>query len=269
MTVKKILKSKKIQEEKKKKDKLKIWLVTVDMGYGHQRASYPLRHLAYKGIINANSYPGIPPADRKIWLKQRKFYEAVSRFTNVPVIGRAVFEIFDKVQEIPKFYPQRDLSRPSLQLLSAIHLMKHKDWGKQLIDKLAKDKRQLPLVTPFFAVAIMAEVHNYPGEIYCVICDTDISRAWVSATPEDSRIKYFAPNSRVVKRLQEYGVAEDQIFLTGFPLPDENLGCPSFKTVRDDLKHRLLNLDPEEKYISKYKDTLLKRLKISGTKKSP
>jgi hypothetical protein len=264
MKVNKTSSSKKCRTEKKKRDKLKIWLVTVDMGYGHQRASYPLRHLAYKGLINANNYEGIPAADRKIWLQQRKFYEAVSRFTNVPVIGRPVFEIFDKLQEIPKFYPKRDLSRPSLQLLSLIHLMKHGDWGKHLIHKLAADKKKLPLVTPFSATAIMAEVHNYPGDIYCIICDTDISRAWVSATPKNSRIKYFVPNLRVVKRLKEYGVAEDQIFLTGFPLPDENLGCPSFKTIRDDLKHRLLNLDPEEKYISKYKETLLKNLKIKN-----
>jgi len=41
----------------------KAWVVAVNMGYGHQRAAYPLKSLAYKGkIICANDYEGIPIA---------------------------------------------------------------------------------------------------------------------------------------------------------------------------------------------------------------
>ena len=242
--------------------KIKVWLVTVDMGYGHQRASYPLKHLAYQGVINANTYKGIIKQDKEAWLNQRKAYEAISRFKRVPVIGDMVFGLMDWLQEIPKFYPKRDLSKPTIQLLSATYFMKYKHWGKHLIDKLAQ--KPLPFVTSFFATAIMAEIHGYPGEIYCVICDADISRAWVSVSPRKSRIKYFAPNLRVVERLQLYGVPKSNIFFTGFPLPNENLGYPSFKTLKSDLKYRLLNLDPQRKYISKYKETLLKRLDIKS-----
>lgn len=38
-----------------KKKISKAWVVTVDMGYGHQRAAYPLKKFAYGGIINANA----------------------------------------------------------------------------------------------------------------------------------------------------------------------------------------------------------------------
>ncbi|MCX6786008.1 MAG: hypothetical protein NTZ18_04120 [Candidatus Komeilibacteria bacterium] len=245
-----------------KLNKLKFWLVTVDMGYGHQRAAYPLRRFAYQGVINANTYKGIPAKDKATWENQRKFYEFVSRFKRVPVVGDAVFSIMDWIQEIPKFYPKRDLSKPSLQVLAATYQISHADWGKHLIARLAK--HPLPLVTPFFATAIMAEVNNYPGEIYCIICDADISRAWAAVAPGKSRIKYFAPNQRVVERLQEYGVAKNRIYLTGFPLPDENLGCPDFKILRDDLKNRFLNLDPNRIYLNKYKETLLKKLKIKS-----
>ena len=31
------------------------WVVAVDMGYGHQRAAYPFRDIAYEGIITANT----------------------------------------------------------------------------------------------------------------------------------------------------------------------------------------------------------------------
>lgn len=253
---------KKSTSHHKKHKPLKIWLVTVDMGYGHQRAAYPLRHWAYQRVINANKYQGIPKKDRKTWENQRKFYEFISRFKRVPLIGDAVFELFDWVQEIPSFYPRRDLSKPSLQVLSAMRLIKNSDWGKHLIQQLSK--KPLPLVTPFFATAIMAEVHKYPGEIYCIICDADISRSWAAVVPSKSRIKYFAPNPRVVERLKLYGVDPANIFLTGFPLPDENLGCPSFKILRDDLKQRFLNLDPNKIFLHKYKETLLKNLKIKS-----
>ena len=44
--------------------KQKVWLIDVNMGYGHQRTAYPLRSLAQKGeIINANAYQGIPEKD--------------------------------------------------------------------------------------------------------------------------------------------------------------------------------------------------------------
>ncbi len=34
---------------------VQAWVVAVDMGYGHQRAAYPFRDIAYEGIITANT----------------------------------------------------------------------------------------------------------------------------------------------------------------------------------------------------------------------
>ena len=43
----------------------KVWIVAVDMGYGHQRTAYPLRNFAFGGkIVNANNYNGIPVVDK-------------------------------------------------------------------------------------------------------------------------------------------------------------------------------------------------------------
>ena len=69
----------------------------------------------------------------------------------------------------------------------------------------------------------MAEFFEYPGKIFCVICDTDIARAWAPLEPKKSKIKYFAPTERVVERLKLYGVKPENIFLTGYPLPLENV----------------------------------------------
>lgn len=232
----------------------KAWVVTVDMGYGHQRAAYPLRKLAYKGIINANHYPFMPSKDRNTWRSQREFYEKISKFKNFPLIGEIVWKIFDYFQRIPKFYPRRDLSDPTLQLRGSISLIK-KGWGKHLIEKISTKK--LPLITPFFLPAMMAEIHGFPGDIYCLLCDADVSRSWASAIePKTSRIKFLAPCQRVFDRLKLYGVPEERIFLTGFPLPQENLGSLDFGVAKKDLRHRLVNLDPERKFISNFKETL-------------
>jgi len=42
-----------IQKDTKK---CKAWIVAVDMGYGHQRAAYPLRGLDHQEVISANAY---------------------------------------------------------------------------------------------------------------------------------------------------------------------------------------------------------------------
>lgn len=244
---------------KDNKNKLsnKVWVVTVDMGYGHQRAAYPFLDIAQGGIITANNYPGIPEADKYIWQNSRFFYEFISRFKMVPLIGEKVFNLYDKIQAIPKFYPKRDLSNANLQLKQMYKLFRDSNWGKHLIDKLAKNP--LPFVTTFFATAMMAEFFNYPEDIYCILCDADISRAWVPPEPHKSRIIYLAPNKRVEERLKLYGIKPEKIILTGFPLPEENIG-ERLRILKQDLGKRLIQLDPQKTYISQYKKTLYSQL---------
>lgn len=241
--------------------------MAVDMGYGHLRTAYNLRDIAYQGIINANNYPGIPREDRKIWRQTRRFYEMISRCKQWPVIGDLVFDLYDKFQAIPKFYPKRDLSKPGLQTREMIMLIRKRNWGRHLISQLKKNP--LPLITTYFATAIMAEIFDYPGEIYCVICDADVSRGWVSDTPGLSRINYLAPSDRVVERLRFYGVPGEKIFFTGYPLPKENLGDDNkMEIVREDLGRRILNLDIKRNYFKYYKDLLIKHLAWSNVRTS-
>ncbi len=241
---------------KTKKQHTKInqaWVVAVDMGYGHQRAAYPLRFLDHQEVINANNYQGIPESDRKIWESSRRMYEAFSRFKNVPVIGEWAWNVFDRFQRIDFFYPRRNLTRPSLQLKQTYSLIKRKQWGKHLIEKLGKDPH--PLIATFFIPAFMAEVWEYPGDIYCIVTDADISRAWAPIDPRASRIHYLTPTRRASERLALYGVPEKNITLTGFPLPEENIG-PHESVLKKDLWRRLRVLDPSGTFHKNYGDTL-------------
>lgn len=236
---------------KKKSSLSKAWLVAVDMGYGHERAAYGLRDLAYGGkAIIANNYPGIPNSDRKIWRQSQAFYERISKLKAIPILGDFVFDIYDNLQEIPPFYPRRDLSHPTLQLRELYHLIRRKNFGRDLIDRLRK--KNIPLVTTFFVTAFAAEVFGYPGEIYCMVCDADVSRTWAPFDPKKSAIKYFAPNGRVVERLKLYGVPEKNIFLTGFPVPKDLVDGPQATVLKVDLAKRLVNLDPQGVFRGKY-----------------
>jgi len=245
----------------------KCFLITVNMGYGHQRTAFPLKFLSQGEVIVANDHPGIPKKDKEIWENTRRFYETVSRLeTNFPFFGKLIFKIFDRFQKIRPFYPKKLLSSPNFSTRMTYFLFKKLNWGKNLIEKIknqkSKIKNNLPIISTFFTPAFMAEYFQYPGEIFCVVCDADISRSWAPLNPQKSKIKYFAPTERVVERLKLYGVKPENIFLTGYPLPRENL-----ETLKEDLKFRILNLDPEKNFLKKYQD--LVNLKLGNLPKKP
>ncbi len=233
-----------------KEPKGKAWVIAADMGYGHQRTAYPLRDIASgKRVINANNYEGMPEKDRKIWEKSKSSYEFISRFRRIPIVGIALFLFLDSFQKILGYYPKRDLSKSSFSLKVIFSFIK-KGWGGDLIKKLKENP--LPVISTFFTPAFMAEYNDHPREVYCVICDADISRAWVALNPEKSRIKYLAPCTWARDRLKLYGVKSENIILSGYPLPKENIGR-NLEIVKRDLGYRILNLDPEGNYRQLYK----------------
>ncbi len=230
-------------------------MVAVSMGYGHERAASALRSIAVgKKVILANTYAGIPSRDKKIWSTGQKWYERISRFKRVPILGQVAFGAMDHLQEIQPFYPRRDLSAPTLQVKQTYALIRKAKNCKHLIDKLAQNPK--PLICTFMTPAFAAEEFGYPEDIYIVICDADVSRAWVPLDPRKSRIKYFAPTGRVVERLRLYGVRRENILFTGFPLPMENVGGPEAETVLGDLSRRMCNLDPKGVF-AQHAETLL------------
>ena len=234
------------------------WIVSVSMGYGHQRTAYPLRNLAPEGkIISANNYSGIPLKDKNIWEAAQRFYELVSRIKRTPLIGNTIFSVFDAFQKILSFYPERERLKPNFALRQVYSLIK-KGWGKDLIGKLRKNP--LPLISTFFTPAFMAEFFGYPGQIFCIVCDADIARTWAPLEPKKSKIKYFAPSRRVVERLKFYGVKKENIFLTGYPLPLGNIGTQNIEVLKEDMRERLVKLDPKKRYFGKYKILIEKTL---------
>ena len=220
------------------------WVVAVDMGYGHQRAAYPFRDVACGGIITANTGPMVDEAERRRWNKLRNLYEGVSRVNRVPVIGPPLWRLYDRFQAISPHYPFTDLSRPSF---GSLRLQRLLDLGlcRGVVDH-TRTRENLPVLTTFFAVALAAD-HQGRNDVFLVVTDTDVNRVWVSKQPAKSRIHYLAPTPLNRKRLLQYKVPDERIFVTGFPLPEENVAAAA-----DDLRRRIAALDPRGHFRAAY-----------------
>jgi len=227
----------------------KINLIAADMGYGHQRAAYPLMDIAKDNqIVSINNYDGVPEWEQKYWENSLKSYEQISRLKKIPLLGSLVFSVMDAFQKIDPFYPKRDLSKPTTQEKFFYRVVK-KGLGKDLVEKL--NKTNLPFLTTFFVAAYFAEAQKYNGDIYCVICDTDASRSWANLDSDDTRVIYLLPSEKVRERFLMYGVPEKNLIVTGFPLPKENIG-ENKEILKADLAVRLSLLDTKGVYFEKY-----------------
>ena len=231
--------------------KRKAWVVSVEMGYGHQRAASPLSEIACERIITANSDKWVSQKDRRVGNHAKLFYDFVSRMRSKGIIGTILFWLYDRMQQISPFYPFADLSRPTYSVLYLKQLCR-RGFCKSLLHYLEKEK--IPLITTHFAPAMAAEYHGIRNG-YCIITDTDIHRIWVTDHPEKSTIQYLAPCEHVVQRLREYGVSPQKIFFTGFPLPKDNIG-KKLEFLKRDLSQRLYNLDPNRVFIRRHAATI-------------
>ncbi len=235
--------------------KNQAWVVSVDMGYGHHRAADAFRDIARERIITANTDEVVGEKERRIWRQFQNAYEGVSRISDLPVIGRPIWKAYDYFQRISDRYPYRDLSKPNLGTYYLDRLV-----GLGLGASIVKHCRtaDIPLLTTFFVPALAAGRAGLKN-VCCVATDTDISRFWVANDAKSSPITYFAPTDMARRRLLQYGVPDENVFLTGFPLPQENVD-----TVKEDLRKRLARLDPERQFINRYRECIEREVGAVG-----
>ena len=75
-----------------------FWLVSADMGYGHQRAIYPLKSLARNNhIINANNSSEASNRERRQWKTMQGSYEFMSRAGKLPFVGNSITRILNSL----------------------------------------------------------------------------------------------------------------------------------------------------------------------------
>jgi hypothetical protein len=142
------------------------------------------------------------------------------------------------VTAIPDLWPARDLSGPT-QGTRWMERAARDGVGRALADHLRTTG--VPLMTTFYAAAILAELHGASG-LHCLITDTDVNRVWAPPEPAKSSILYFAPSERAYRRMRAYGVRADRIKFTGYPLPHELVGGRDRTALKANLASRLSRL---------------------------
>ncbi|NMB82721.1 MAG: hypothetical protein GYA14_12980 [Ignavibacteria bacterium] len=220
--------------------KTKAWVISATMGYGHHRAVYPLRDIAEEKIITVGAGEAASKNEEKLWKRVLGAYEFMSRAKGIPIIGKPIFNLLDALLHIPSYYPMRDLSNATFQV-DLLESSIKKGLCAAMLEKVRT--KNLPIVTSFYASAIAADMKGFQN-VYCIICDADLNRVWVARQPWESRIHYFAPCGKAAQRLKAYGVPEERIYITGFPLPDELVGDEEMTVLKKNLGRRLVNLDP-------------------------
>ena len=218
------------------------------MGYGHLRPARALSKLLNVPVLQADLPPLADIEERRRWAAIRQFYETVSRVSTARYVGGPFRLLLDTVTAIPDLYPFRDLSSRTLSVRALEHSARQ-GLGRSMVAYL--QERNSPLLTTFYSPALFADFHGY-DRIYCVVTDSDINRIWAPLSPGQSKIHYFAPSGRVVRRLRAYGVPKDQIELTGYPLPHALLGGPDLGVLKKNLLARLVRLDPKGVFRHQY-----------------
>ena len=235
---------------------IKAWVVSVHMGLGHLRAAYPLRDMANEGILIYGSKRSTPAREYRIWRRLRKIYYFSSNVGKVPVVGKMLLDLLLAIQRIQPYYPRRDLSKTNLAVRYLNHQIVKKNLCQGLIFRLQGSP--LPRIHSFYATAIAAAHAGSEADNYLLICDSDFNRVWVPPAPGSGGLKYLAPCTQVKNRLLAYGVPGERIYLTGFPLPKENIGSrENLEVLRSDLFSRLLRLDPKRKFFSYHLKSVL------------
>src|SRR5688500_11108379 len=190
------------------------------MGYGHLRAASALGSALGVPIACIDEEPLADEAERRIWARTRRFYEFVSRASQLPVVGGPFDFALGAVTSIPALYPIRDLSQPTLPVRYLARSAR-KGLGRGLVERLRRTGETL--LTTFYAPAVLADMAGCE-RVFCVVTDADVNRIWAPPDVGNTRIRYLVPGHRTARRLQSYGVPGSQIQLTGFPLPPELLG---------------------------------------------
>ncbi|WP_242340977.1 MULTISPECIES: hypothetical protein [unclassified Anaeromyxobacter] len=220
-------------------------VVAVEMGYGHMRAAMPLADALGTEVLQVDRAPLVAPGEERLWQRVRSTYEGVSRLSQVPWVGAPLRRALEAVTDIPRLHPYRDLSAPTRGVDTLDRLVRKRQLGRGLVAELRRTGA--PLLTTFYSPAIVADAAGLE-RIFCVATDSDLNRIWAPAEPRRTRIHYLVPTRRAARRLRSYGVPEDRITFTGFPLPETLVGGPALGALKANLAARVVRLDPSGEF---------------------
>lgn len=222
----------------------KAWVVTAHMGLGHMRAAWALKGFAFERVVVIGHDDEFSSVDeRKLLTRIRNVYYFFSKAMEIPIIGTYIFGFLDKMMKFPGLYSKKDERSKTLGTWLLDVLVKKRGLCATLSEKITCDS-EIPSIHTFYASAVALDKICPENNNWLIVTDTDINRVWVAGNPEKSGIKYLVPCGKTKRRLLKYGVKEENIHLTGFPLPLENIGSKEkHEILSQDMAERIVKLD--------------------------
>lgn len=231
-----------------------VLVAAVDMGYGHLRAAHALASALGQEVVEVDREPFATPAESRLWSRLRTAYTVLSRASQAPVVGRPLDWLLRSVTEIPRLYPYRDQSSPTLGV-EVLHWLIRRGLGRNLVHHLKRTGDAL--LTTFFAPALATAEAGVP-RLVCVVTDSDINRVWAPRQPRGTHLEYCVPSQQALRRLRAFGVPAARIHFTGFPLPEELIGDEDVQ--KRQVAARLVRLDPAGTFRGQYREELVQVL---------
>lgn len=224
-------------------------VASVTMGYGHLRAAYPLADALGVDVMAVDEPPLAHAGEVKLWSWVRRMHEVLSKpLPFLKGFDKPARALMNAATMIPSLHEPRDHRAPNW----SVHLIDRlieRGLGRGMIERLRETGA--PLLTTFYAPALIADRAGV-DRVYCVVTDADCNRVWAPLDASRTRIQYFAPSSRVVRRLLSFGVPAQNVTLAGFPLPSsltEGLPEPGGTTsLRTRVARRITRLDPNDAF---------------------
>ncbi len=213
-------------------------VAAIDMGYGHLRPAAALADFLGTEVQQMDRPPLGALKDQRFWDRNRERYEPLTRFSQLPGVGAPMRAVLNTITAIPQPWPAQDLSGPTQGTRWMLRAAKD-GVGQALAEHLKAT--QAPLLSTFYAAAILAEIHG-AERLHCLITDSDINRVWAPPDSQKTRIRYFAPSERALRRMLSYGVPPERIRMTGYPLPHALVGGRERTALKANLAARLSRL---------------------------
>jgi hypothetical protein len=214
-------------------------VVAVEMGYGHLRAAHTLAEAFGTEVLRMDAPPLARPSETVLWQAAVRLYNALSQACDWPVAGPAARLILESITRIAPLRPD-GAKEPAGLLTRLLDCLTRTVIGRHFRAVAASAER--PILATYPAIAMAAR--QVPGvRVFCLVTDTDLNRSWAPADAAQASIDYLAPSKQVAQRLRSFGVPDQRIHVTGFPLPARLV-----RQTQPALARRLHRLDPKSAF---------------------
>src|SRR5712692_4656702 len=132
-------------------------VAAIDMGYGHLRPAAALADQLGTEVLHMDRPPLGDARDRHFWERIRDLYEPLTRFSQLPALGPPMRALLNTITAIPSPWAARDVSGPT-QGTRWMERAASDGVGEALAQHLRETGA--PLMTTFYAAAILAELHG-------------------------------------------------------------------------------------------------------------